>query len=73
MKKRMHSSAFGRCIRAYDLINRNAMWQILIIYGVGGRSRNGMKSKFINSEAFVRIKRAVVTLVCETMTPELTS
>src|SRR5678815_5131771 len=38
--------------QAYD---REARWQVLVIYGVGGRLLNGIKSMYDDSEACVRI------------------
>src|SRR5678815_5150370 len=39
----------------YDRINREALWQVLAIYGVGGRLLNGIKIMFDDSEACVKI------------------
>src|SRR5678815_4343494 len=41
--------------QAYDRVNREALWQVLVIYGVGGRLLNGIKSVYDDSEACVRI------------------
>jgi hypothetical protein len=41
--------------QAYDRVNREALWQVLVIYGVGGRLLNGIKSMYDDSEACVRI------------------
>ena len=41
--------------RGYDRVNREAIWQVLRKYDVGGKQLNGIKSKYINSEWF-RIK-----------------
>ena len=41
--------------QAYDRINREALWQVLMIYGVSGRLWNGIKSMHVNSEASLRI------------------
>src|SRR5678815_3421689 len=44
------------CIRdRYDMVNREALWQVLMIYGVGGRLLNGIKSMYDDSEACARI------------------
>ena len=43
--------------QAYDRINREALWQVLRIYGVGGRLLSGIKSMYIDSEACVRVNR----------------
>src|SRR5678816_2810754 len=44
------------CIRdRYDRVNREALWQVLVIYGVGGRLLNGIKSMYDDSEACGRI------------------
>ena len=32
--------------KAYDMVNREALWQILRIYDVGGKLLNGIKSVF---------------------------
>src|SRR5678816_1628876 len=41
--------------QAYDRVNREALWQVLVIYGVGFRLLNGIKSMYDDSEACVRI------------------
>src|SRR5678815_3019926 len=41
--------------QAYDRVNREALWQVLVMYGVGGRLLNGIKSMYDDSEACVRI------------------
>src|SRR5678815_6089223 len=41
--------------QAYDRVNREALWQVLVIYDVGGRLLNGIKSMYEDSEACVRI------------------
>ena len=41
--------------QAYDRFNREDQWQVLVIYGVGGRLLNGIKSMYEDSEACVRI------------------
>ena len=34
--------------KAYDRINREAIWQVLRMYDVGGKLLNGVKSMYIN-------------------------
>src|SRR5678816_2255825 len=41
------------CIR--DRVNREALWQVLVIYSVGGRLLNGIKRMYDDSETCVRI------------------
>ena len=35
--------------KAYDSVNREAQWQVLRIYDVGGKLFNGIKSLYVNS------------------------
>src|SRR5678816_4590180 len=42
----------------YDRINTEALWQVLLIYGVNGKLLNGIKSIYDDSKACVRIYRA---------------
>src|SRR5678816_4156031 len=46
---------FMDLLQAYDRVNREALWQGLVIYGVGFRLLNGIKSMYEDSEACVRI------------------
>ena len=39
-----------------ESINREALWQVLRVYDVGGKLLNGMKSMYVNSLASVRVK-----------------
>ena len=42
--------------KAYDWVNREALWQVLRMYDVGGKLLNGIKSMYVNSLACVRVK-----------------
>ena len=42
--------------KAYDRVNREALWQVLRMYDAGGKLLNDIKSMYINSLACVRIK-----------------
>ena len=42
--------------KAYDRVNREALWQVLRIYDVGGKLLNGIKIMYVNSQACVRVK-----------------
>ena len=42
--------------KAYDRVNRKALWQVLRIYDVGGELLNGIKSAYVNILACVRVK-----------------
>ena len=39
-----------------DMVNREARWQILRIYDVGGKLLNGIKNIYVNSLACVRVE-----------------
>ena len=39
----------------YDRVNREGLWQVLVIYSVGDRLLNGIKSMYDDSEVCVRI------------------
>ena len=34
--------------KAYDRVNREALWQVLRMYDVGGKLMNGIKSMYVN-------------------------
>ena len=42
--------------RAYDRVNREALWKVLRMYGVGGKLLDGIKSMYVNNLACVRVK-----------------
>ena len=42
--------------KAYDTVNRAALWQVLRMYDVGGKLLNGIKIMYINSLTCVRVK-----------------
>ena len=42
--------------KAYDRVNREALWQILKMYDMGGKLLNGIKSMYVNSLSCVRVK-----------------
>ena len=42
--------------KTYDRVNREALWQVLRMYDVGGKLLNSIKSMYVNSLAFVRVK-----------------
>ena len=41
--------------KAYDRVNREALWQVLRMYGVGGKFFNGINNIYVNSLACVRV------------------
>ena len=41
--------------KAYNRVNREALWQVLIMYDVGGKLLNGMKRIYVNSLACVEV------------------
>ena len=42
--------------KAYDWVNREALWQILRMYDVGSKLLNGIKRVYVNSLACFRVK-----------------
>ena len=42
--------------KAYDRVNREVLWQVLKMYDVGGKLLNGIKSMYVNSLAYLRVK-----------------
>ena len=42
--------------KAYGRVNKEALWQVLWMYDVGGKLLNGIKSMYINSLACVRVE-----------------
>ena len=58
-KKKKLYLGFMDLKQAYDRINREALWQVLMIYGVGGRLLNGVKSMYVDSEACIRVNGEV--------------
>ena len=47
--------AFMDLEKAYDRVDRNALWKVLCIYGVGGRLLRGVQSFYESSRACVRV------------------
>ena len=44
------------CEKAYDRVNREALWQILRMYEVGSKLLNCIKSIYVSSLTCVRLK-----------------
>ena len=42
--------------KAYNKVNKEALWQVLRMYDVAGKLLNGIKSMYVNSLTCVRIK-----------------
>ena len=47
--------AFLDLEKAYDRVDRDAMWNVLRLYGIGGRLLQGVKSLYVGSKACVRV------------------
>ena len=47
--------AFIDLEKAYDRVDRGAMWEVLGLYGVGGRLLKAVKSFYVDSKACVRV------------------
>ncbi len=45
--------------KAYDIIDRESLWTVLRLYGVGGRLLKGVKSFSVSSRACVRVGNGV--------------
>ena len=45
--------------KAYDRVDRDAMWNVLRLYGIGGRLLRGVKSFYVSSKACVRVGNEV--------------
>ena len=55
-RKNIDCVGFMDLEKAYDRVNREALWQVLIMYDVGSKLLNGIKIMYINSLACVRVK-----------------
>ena len=42
--------------KAYDRVNREALWQVLRMYDVGGKLLSSIKGMYVNGLACVRVK-----------------
>ena len=51
--------AFLDLQKAHDRVDRDAMWYILRLYGIGGRLLRGVKSLYAGSKACVRVGNEV--------------
>ena len=47
--------AFMDLEKAYDRISREGLWDVLKVYGIGGKLLEGVKSFYVNSRACVRV------------------
>ena len=43
--------------KAYDGVNREALWKVLGMYDLGGKLFSGIKSMYVDSLVCVRVKR----------------
>ena len=41
--------------KAYDRVDRDAMWNVLRLYGIDGRLLRGVRSLYVGSKACVRV------------------
>ena len=49
--------AFMDLEKAYDRVDRQAMWEVLMMYGVGGKILGAIKSMYEESMVCIRIGR----------------
>ena len=47
--------AFKDLEKAYDTMNRHGMWQMLRVYGVGGKLFRAMQNFYVDSRACVKL------------------
>ena len=45
--------------KAYDTIDRHCMWQMLRVYGVGGKLLTAVQSFYVDRRACVRVGNGV--------------
>ena len=45
--------------KAYDKVDRDTMWNVLRLYGIGGRLLQGVKRLYVGSKACVRVGNEV--------------
>ena len=58
-KKKDVYMAFMDLEKAYDRVDREALWQVMRIYGVGGRLLKGVQSFYDDSKACVRSENGI--------------
>ena len=51
--------AFLDLEKAYDRADRDAIWNVLRLYGIGGGLLQGVKSLYVGSKACVRVRNEV--------------
>ena len=56
MRKHKKNLVYLDFMKEYDMVNREALWQVLRMYDVGGKLLKGIRSMYINSLACVRVK-----------------
>merc|ERR1711895_129466 len=54
-KRKLVYMAFMDLEKAYDRVDREALWQVLRIYGIGGRVLRGIMSFYVEGKACVRV------------------
>lgn len=54
-KKKKNYFIFMDFKQAYDMVNTEALWQMLVIFNAGVGLRNGIKSMYVRSEVIVKI------------------
>ncbi len=42
--------------KTYDRIDREVLWSVLRLYGIGGRKIEGIESFYVNSRACMRVR-----------------
>ena len=42
--------------KAYNRVNRKALWHVLRMYDMGGKLLSGIKTKYVDCLAYVRVK-----------------
>ena len=55
-KKRRVYVGFIDLEKAYNRVNRGALWQVMRMYDMGGKLLSGIKSRYIDSLSYVKVK-----------------
>ncbi len=59
----MKNAAFIDLEKPYDRIDWTAMWDVLKVYGVGGRLMNGVKAFYKDAKACINLNAEIIVKV----------
>ena len=43
--------------KAYDRVDNNVLWKVMLLYGVGGKLMKAFQSFYVDSRPFIRIRK----------------